>query len=80
MALFSRRWQWDVLFVVLCKVVVDGTFIPIDHFFVVSSTTSSRFESTYYVDVQLHWYDYKSNCSVSCKAMFGRGGAPSCVG
>ena len=48
--------------------------------FVVSSLASSWFGSTSPVDVQLHWFVCRSECSVFSKAVFGRGGAPSCVG
>ena len=44
------------------------------------SLTSSRSGSTSPVDVQLQLFVYNSKFSVSSKAVFGRGGAPSCVG
>ena len=47
---------------------------------VVSSSTSSRSGSTSPVDVQLQLFVYSSKFSVLSKAVFGRGGAPSCVG
>ena len=48
--------------------------------FVVSSSTNSRLVSTSSVDVQLQLFVCSSECSVSSKDVFGRGGAPSCVG
>ena len=47
---------------------------------VVSSPTSSRSGSTSPVDVQLQLFVWSSKFYVSSKAVFGRGGAPSCVG
>ena len=41
--------------------------------FVIYSPTSSRFGSTSPVDVQLHWFVCRSDCSVFSKAVFGRG-------
>ena len=46
---------------------------------VVSSPTSSRSGSTSPIDVQLQLFIYNSKFSVSSKAVFDRGGAPSCV-
>ena len=48
--------------------------------FVVSSLTSSQFGSTSPVDVQLQLFVCNSKILVSSKAVFGRGGAPLCVG
>ena len=48
--------------------------------FVISSSTSNRLMSTLSVDVQLHLFVHSSECYVSSKAVFGRGGSPSCVG
>ena len=48
--------------------------------FFVSSLTSSRLVSTSSVDVQLLLSVRSSECSMSSKAVFGRGGYPSCVG
>ena len=48
--------------------------------FLVSSSTSSRLVLTSSVDVQLQLFVHSSKFSVSTKAVFGRGGAPSCVG
>ena len=47
--------------------------------FFVSSSTSNRLVSTSSVDVQLQLFVRSSECSVSSKAVFGRGGDPSCV-
>ena len=47
---------------------------------VISSLTSSRLVSTSSVDVQLQLFVYSFESSVSSKAVFGRGGVPSCVG
>ena len=48
--------------------------------FVISSPTSSRSRSTSRVDVQLQLLVCMFDFSVFSKAVFGRGGAPSCVG
>ena len=48
--------------------------------FVISSLTNGRSGSTSPVDVQLQLFVYRSNFSVFSEAVFGRGGAPSCVG
>ena len=48
--------------------------------FVVSSSTNSRLVSNYFVDVQLQLSVCSFECSMSSKAIFGRRGAPSCVG
>ena len=48
--------------------------------FVVSSSINNRLISTSSVDVQLQLLVRSSECSVSSKVVFGRGGAPSCVG
>ena len=48
--------------------------------FVISSSTDSWLISTSSVDVQLQLSIHSSECSVSSKAVCGRGGAPSCVG
>ena len=48
--------------------------------FVVSSSTNSRLVSTSSVDVQLQLFVCNFECFVSSKAVFGREGAPSCVG
>ena len=45
-----------------------------------SSLTSSRLLSTYSIDVLVQLFVRSSECSVSSKAVFCRGGAPSCVG
>ena len=45
-----------------------------------SSSTGSRLMSTSSVDGPLQLFVRSSECSVSSKAIFGRGGAPSCVG
>ena len=45
-----------------------------------SSSTSSRLVSIYSVHIPLQLFVHSSECSVSSKAIFGRGGAPSCVG
>ena len=58
---------------------IELSFPSIGLFFV-SSPTSSRSGSTYPVDVQLQLFVCNSKFSVSSKAVFGRGGAPSCVG
>ena len=42
-------------------------------FFVISSLTNNRFKSTSPVDVQLHWFVCRSDCSVFSKAVFDRG-------
>ena len=47
---------------------------------VISSPTSSRSGSTSPVDVQLQLFVCSSKFSVLSKVVFGRGGAPSCVG
>ena len=47
--------------------------------FVISSSTSSRLVSNSSVDVELQLFVHSSKFSVSTKAVFGRGGAPSCV-
>ena len=44
-----------------------------------SSLTSSWLVSTSSVDVQLQLFVHSSRCFVSSKAVFGRGGSPSCV-
>ena len=48
--------------------------------FVISSSTNSRLVLTSSVDIQLQLFFRSSECSVSSKVVFGRGGAPSCVG
>ena len=48
--------------------------------FVILFSTSNRLISTSSVDVQLQLPVHSSECSVSSKAIFGRGVAPSCVG
>ena len=48
--------------------------------FVVSSSTSIRLLSTSSVDVQLQFFVRSSECLMFSKVVFGRGGAPSCVG
>ena len=52
---------------------------PLVVLFVISSSTSSRFGSTSPVDVQLQLFVCSSNFYVFSKAVFGMGGAPSCV-
>ena len=49
-------------------------------FFVVPSSNNSRLVSTSSVDFQLQLFVHIFGCSVSSKVVFGRGGAPSCVG
>ena len=46
---------------------------------VVSSPISSQLRSTSPIDVQLQLFVSRSNFSIFSKAVFGRGGAPSCV-
>ena len=48
--------------------------------FVVSSSTRSRSGSTSPIDVQLQLFVCRFDFSVFSKAVFGRGGDPSCVG
>ena len=48
--------------------------------FVVYSLTSSQSGSTSPVDVQLQLFFCMSDFSIFSKVVFGRGGAPSCVG
>ena len=48
--------------------------------FVISSPTSSQLGSASPIDVQLQLFVCRSEFSVFSKAIFGRGGAPSCVG
>ena len=58
---------------------IELSFLSIVLVFV-SSLTSSRSGSTSPVDVQLQLFFCSSKFSVSSKAVFGRGDAPSCVG
>ena len=44
-----------------------------------SSSTGSRLMLTSFVNGPLQLFVCNSECSVSSKAVFGRGGAPSCV-
>ena len=44
-----------------------------------SSSTCSRLMSTSAVDGPLQLFVHSSECSISSKAVFGGGGAPSCV-
>ena len=48
--------------------------------FVISSSTSNQSSLTSPVDVQLQLFVCRPDFSVFSKAVFGRGGAPSCVG
>ena len=53
---------------------------PLVFLVVVSSLTSSRSGLTSPVDFQLQLFICSSKFSIASKVVFGRGGAPSCVG
>ena len=62
------------------ELLLTEIFFPSVILFIVSSPTSSWFLSNSPVDVQLQLFVCRSDVSVFSKAVFGRGGAPSCVG
>ena len=65
-----------------------GVFVPVEFwstelpflYVVNSSSTCSRLMSTSVVDGPLQLFVHSSECYVSSEAVFGGGGAPSCVG
>ena len=67
---------------------VIGVFVPAEFWstelpfssVVESSSNCSRLMPTSAVDDPLQLFVHRSDCSISSKAVFGRGGAPSCVG
>ena len=65
----------------LCeKILSIETLFPSVILVVIYSPTSSRSGSTSPIDVQLQLFVCNSKFYVSSKDVFGRGGAPSCVG